>query len=171
MKTMKKLIDFTEKILEIFAMSLLVLMTLVIGYQIFMRYFFSATPKWSEELALVLMVWFAFIGIAIGVNKGIHLSIEYFVDKLSERRKRIVHKINGILILIFGLVLTMAGYQLAEMAGMSIMPALQIPTTILYGVVPVCGVMIVVYSLQSLFNKEESRKIKKEFKVAGEGGK
>lgn len=160
MKGLKKLIDFTEKILEIFAMGLLVLMTLIIGYQIFMRYFFSSTPKWSEEFSLVLMVWFAFIGIAIGVNKGIHLSIEYFVDKLSQRGKRIVGRINNTLILIFGLVLTIAGYQLAEMAGMSIMPSLGVPTTILYGVVPICGFMIVVYSLQGLFAKEE--------KVAGE---
>lgn len=169
MKFLKKLAHFTETILEILAMSLLVLMTVIIGYQIFMRYFFSSTPKWSEELSLVLMVWFAFIGIAIGVNKGIHLSIEYFVDRMSPKAKGIIHKINDILIMTFGLVLTVAGYQLAEMAGMSIMPALQMPTTILYGVVPICGIMIVLYSLISFFTKRDFTDDNEEFDLF-EGG-
>lgn len=169
MNFLKKIAHFTEKILEILAMSLLVLMTLIIGYQIFMRYFFSSTPKWSEELSLVLMVWFAFIGIAIGVNKGIHLSIEYFVDKMSVKGKRIVHKVNDLLILLFGIVLTTAGYQLAKMAGMSIMPALQVPTTVLYGVVPICGIMIVLYSIISLFTEKDFKDKDEELDIF-EGG-
>ncbi len=165
MNFLKKFANFTEKIFEAFAMFLLVLMTLVIGYQIFMRYIFSSTPKWSEEFSLVLMVWFAFIGIAIGVNKGIHLSIEYFVDKLSDKNKVKVHRLNDILILLFGFILMTAGYKLSKVAGMSIMPALQVPTTILYGVVPICGFMIIIYSTLNLFTKKSFNEDIKEFEV------
>jgi hypothetical protein len=41
-------------------------MTVVIGWQVFGRYVLNASPAWSEQLALVLMVWIVMFTAAAG---------------------------------------------------------------------------------------------------------
>jgi TRAP-type C4-dicarboxylate transport system permease small subunit len=122
-------------------------MTVIIGYQIVSRYIFASTPRWSEELALIFMVWFAFIGMAIGVKRGIHLSIEYFFNKLNIKAQNIVEVINNTIVFLFGLILFVYGGKLAAMAGMSKMAATGLSTTVLYIMVPINGIMMSIYSI------------------------
>ena len=44
-----------------------VLMTIIIGWQVFGRYVLNDTPSWSEPLSLQLMSWFILLGAAVGV--------------------------------------------------------------------------------------------------------
>lgn len=139
-----------ETVLEYFACSCLVLMTVIITYQIFMRYFFSATPGWSEELALLLMVWFAFIGMAIGVRRRSHLSIEFLVAKLSDTAQAYVAILNELLILVFGAILFIFGVNMMITSNMSTMAALGISSSFLYLMVPVSGFLMMVYTIDNL---------------------
>ncbi|MFZ5968556.1 MAG: TRAP transporter small permease [Bacillota bacterium] len=150
MKIIKKILDISDEILEYLAMFFLVAMTVIIAIQVFTRYFFNMTPYWSEEVALLLMVWFGFMGIAIGVKKGIHLSIEYFAGLLPGKLKKIVVKIDELLVGIFGLLLLVYGGRLVSVTGDSTLPATQLPAFTLYLMAPVCGLMIVCYSVGKL---------------------
>lgn len=161
MKSIKKLLDFSDKILEQIAMLFIVLMTLIITLQVITRYCFSMTPRWSEEVALILMVWFGFIGIAIGVKKGIHISIEYFASLCPESVQAVIIKINDILVGIFGGLLTFYGWKLVEVTAQSTLPATQWPGYLLYIMVPVSGVMIVCYCIAKLFGIEPDDEIRK----------
>ena len=60
---------------------------------------------------------------AIGVKRGIHLSIEYFFNKLNIKAQNIVEVINNTIVFLFGLILFVYGGKLAAMAGMSKMAA------------------------------------------------
>lgn len=158
MKKLKLIIQNIEKILEVLTMILLTSMVLIIGFQIFNRYLLGTTPKWSEALSLLFMIWFSFIGMALGVEKGIHLSIEYFVDKLNKRNKKIIYIINDVLIAIFGIVITINGWDLSVMASKSIMPSLGLPRTYMYIIMPICGVMITIYSILNIFKTKRFKK-------------
>jgi TRAP-type transport system small permease protein len=150
MKKLRRFISVLETVLEYFACSCLVLMTVIITYQIFMRYFFSATPGWSEELALLLMVWFAFIGMAIGVRRRNHLSIEFLVAKLSNTAQAYVAILNELLILAFGAILFIFGVNMMITSSMSTMAALRIPNSFLYLMVPVSGFLMMIYTIDNL---------------------
>lgn len=142
----KKLLDKGEKVIETIAMCFIVLMTLIIALQVGMRFFMNMTPKWSEEVALILMVWFGFIGIAIGVKRGIHISIEYFVSLFPKKLQYVVIKMNDLLIMAFGLMMMYFGSSLVKWTAKSTLPATQWPGYILYIMVPISGVVIAIFS-------------------------
>jgi TRAP-type C4-dicarboxylate transport system permease small subunit len=161
MKTLQKFLQKLESLMEIIGMLLLIAMVVVIGGQIFCRYVFNFTPKWSEDVALIFMVWFSFLGMAIGVKRGIHLSIEYFVNNLNPSMKSTVEKLDNFLVMIFGIILAWNGYELSEMAFYTIIPSIDLPMTVIYAVTPIAGLFIAIFSLlkiivpQTMIEKEE----------------
>ena len=151
-----KILNKINQIFEFIGMILIVLMILIISTQVFTRFFFSTTPKWSEEVAMMLMVWFAFIGISIGVKNDKHLSIEYFVSLMPQKAQRIVIKIGQVLILLSGVFLTYYGGLLVKQTSTSTLAATQLPASFLYLMVPVSGILIFLYCLPKVFAKNLS---------------
>jgi TRAP-type C4-dicarboxylate transport system permease small subunit len=49
---------------------------------------FSRDLAWVTELGELLMVWVTFLGGACAARRGLHMSIDEFVDKLSPARRR-----------------------------------------------------------------------------------
>ena len=51
-------------------------MTLVILYQVFMRYVLNDPPTWSEEMSRFMMVWMTFLVAPIAYRRGMNVAIE-----------------------------------------------------------------------------------------------
>ncbi len=153
-----------NKFFEWLSLSLLILMTLVTMYRVTMRYFFSFTPSWTEELSCILMIWLAMIGFAIGVRERMHLKITLFYDSFAKP----VQKLLDILFLLLqgatGLYLVLAGLRLSidqfatTMSAVKIFPFAKrlMPNSILYVIVPVTGILILIYTVIHLFDKNNS---------------
>jgi len=58
--------------------ALLAFITIGVFVQVILRYIFSTNFLWGEEMALLAFIWSIFIGAAVGVRRGIHLSFELF---------------------------------------------------------------------------------------------
>jgi TRAP-type C4-dicarboxylate transport system permease small subunit len=58
----------------------LVLMTLIIGWQVFARYVLNASPAWSESAALLLMLYYIMLAAAVGVYENFHLGLKYYAS-------------------------------------------------------------------------------------------
>ncbi|MGL5174901.1 MAG: TRAP transporter small permease [Cetobacterium sp.] len=161
MRFIERVLDFLERVIEMIALLLLIGMVIVIGSQIFCRYFLNFTPKWSEDIALIFMVWFSFLGIGIGVKRGIHLSIEFFVNILTERKRKVIYIVNEVLVIIFGYILMTRGAMLTQMAMYSTIPSLGVPTAVLYLVVPISGFFIVAFSFVKLMKELVRSRVEK----------
>ena len=63
---------------------------------------------WTDELAVHLMVWIAFLGASLGIASRGHMAIGILPERLNERgRKRLVAGIDGLVLgftLMFGLL-------------------------------------------------------------------
>ena len=59
------------------------MMLACIAYQVLMRYVFSKSPAWSEELALLMFSWATLGGMALGVYEGFHVRIDVLIDSLG----------------------------------------------------------------------------------------
>lgn len=156
--TIKKIIDYSDKVLEFAGSTFLLAMIIIVSLQVFTRYFFKITPRWSEETTMILMIWFGFIGIAIGVKKDIHLSIEFLVNKFPEKIKKGFYVLDDVLVGIFGFTLLVYGAELVQKTGDSTLPATQLPTYVLYIMVPITGFMIVLYTIDKIFRLFENEK-------------
>jgi TRAP-type transport system small permease protein len=67
---------------------------------------------WVTELGELLMVWVTFLGGACAAQRGLHMSINEFVDKLSPARRRWADAAIALLCLLMLLVLTRYGWSL-----------------------------------------------------------
>jgi TRAP-type C4-dicarboxylate transport system permease small subunit len=67
---------FLSNIAEWIAAILVVALAVVVFVQVFNRYVLKTPLAWSEDLAMLLFQWVAFLGAAIGVKRMRHFGIE-----------------------------------------------------------------------------------------------
>lgn len=140
-------------ILEVISKSILVLMTLVVSWVVFSRFVLRETPAWGHEVALLCMVWFAFLSIAIGVKEDVHLGITIYDRFLPPKAKTILDCLKRILLFCFAWFMLVEGINMSQVAMGNTMPGIRIPAAILYIPVPVAGVVIIYFSLSDFFKK------------------
>jgi len=149
-----KLIDQLFHKFHLFMVSaakvMLLAMVIITGVQVFSRYVLGFSIRWSEEVPLILMVWFGFISMSIGVKKKLHISIELFFKMFPKPMQKVIYKLVDLLMMGFGLVMTYYGFNLARLTMGSTMPATKLPSGVLYSVIAVAGVMITYDTLMDL---------------------
>ncbi|MCR4426102.1 MAG: TRAP transporter small permease [Firmicutes bacterium] len=143
-------LDLTAWASENVSAVFLGIMTVVITWQVFSRKVLSAAPYWSEELAIILMVWFGLLGSAVGVRKGTHIALEFFMSLFPPRVRQVNQIVLDLLVLAFSVFLMVEGVELVRVSRTITMPALKISQSLVYMVIPVIGVLICLYTLESL---------------------
>ncbi|MFO8063682.1 MAG: TRAP transporter small permease [Spirochaetia bacterium] len=133
------------------AKLMIVGMTLLIGLLVFMRYVMGSGIRWANEFALVLQVWFTFIAMALGVRKGLHISINIMPQGLSGRVNWVLSRLHALAIIGVGVVMVVYGEQLVVSTMRSVLPALGLRSGYLYLALPVGGALIVLESILNLF--------------------
>jgi TRAP-type transport system small permease protein len=138
-----------------FAMACLIAMSLITVTGVLLRYVFNTGLQWGEEVTLILVIWFTFIALAMGVKLNLHISISLLPSNLPSWVETALTKIKQVCTLIVGLVFLYYGFKLTKLTMTSIMPATSIPAAIQYLPLPVCSFLIIFDSFMSLFNPEQ----------------
>lgn len=138
-------------LVEHIGMVLLSAMTLVVCFTVVTRYFFSYTPSWGEETALLCMVWFGFLSMALGVRDDLHLSITILDRVLSRPVIKVLNLIKYICTGGYGVFMTVQGYRLVQVGLLNRFPGLGLTSAWLYAALPVAGTAIVIYSIEKFF--------------------
>lgn len=152
-----------NKILE-YAMALLVVV-MVVGcfWQIFTRFVLGDASKYTEELLRYALIWLTMLGVPYAYGREEHISIN-FITKTFKPKNSIRNKIFiEILVLCLSVFVMIAGGIMVTMnAKGQISPAMQLPMEVYYMGIPICGVLMVIYSLQRLvgFVRELSKEEK-----------
>lgn len=125
----------------------LIAMTAVIGWQVFGRFVLNSSPSWTEQTALVLMIWYVFFAAAAGVWERFHIRIEILEHRLTPANARRLRIIIHALSAFFGLVLLVFGAQLAWLVRDFVIPSLGISRAFAYLPIPVAGLLTMVFSI------------------------
>ncbi|MGI5976761.1 MAG: TRAP transporter small permease [Candidatus Limivicinus sp.] len=147
-------IEWIYMILVQYSKFVLIVIVVVVSAQVFSRKILHSSIRWSEELTLVLMVWMAFISMAIGVRENLHIAIEMFFNKLPVKAQKFFNSLNNLFISVVGIVLLVYGIILIKYTTNSTLPATKLPACTLYLMLPVGGFFIAYYSLLRLFGLE-----------------
>ncbi len=140
-----------DALLVVSAIGLL-LMTFIVGWQVFGRYVLGSSPSWSEQSALTLMIWFIFLAGAAGVRDGFHIriiAIENMVSKSNRRKMRIAS--NGVVGLC-GLAMLWWGGELVVRTWTHVIPSLGIPRGMAYMAIPIAGALIALFSIERILD-------------------
>ncbi|MEM9386916.1 MAG: TRAP transporter small permease [Pseudomonadota bacterium] len=128
----------------------LLVMTAIIGLQVFARYVLNASPAWAEQAALLLMIWYVFIAAAAGVREGFHIRIAVFADHMPVALQRPVRLIAHLLVSAFGVAMVVFGVELARGTWQHAIPTLGISRGFAYVPIVLSGVLIIGFAIEQL---------------------
>ncbi|EMD84441.1 TRAP transporter small permease [Pacificimonas flava] len=124
----------------------LVLMTVIVGWQVFARYVLNASPNWSEQLTLLLMIWYALLAAAAGFQQDFHIRIAALHARLPERGARSLRLVVEALIVAVGLLFIVWGFDLAATVRTHVIPALGLSRFWAYLPLPIAGAFITLFA-------------------------
>lgn len=140
-----------DRAIETFAVSAVALMTIIVTLQVFTRKVFNFVFFWSEEITLLLLIWFSFLGIAIGFRDRLHIAMDAFAKRLSKPFNRALDVLIPLCNFGFGGFLVVNGWQFTVLMGNNTMTATGWSSSVMYVIMPITGVMICFYSILHLF--------------------
>ena len=105
---------------------------------------------WVEEIGEYALAWLTFIGAAIGIRRGTHFAVQIVTDRLPPAMRRAVAVSHYVLLIGFGGLLAIYGWQVSELNSQSFSPALNLNLRWLYLSAVVGGVLMVIYSIAAL---------------------
>ena len=139
---MKRLL---EHLVEATCMVLVVALAVVVFLQVFNRFVLKAPLAWSEDLAMLLFQWVAFLGAAVGVKRMRHFGIELVVRKLSEKARHRIEILVPFIVGIVAVVMITEGYDLIELNYKRIYSSMDLSYTWAYLPIPISGVLMIIF--------------------------
>jgi len=141
--------------LGLFLVILMSIITIDVLWGVFTRYAIGHQASWTEELARFLLIWIGILGAAYASGQNMHLAIDLLSPKLKDKSKRRLAILIRMLIIIFAFcILVIGGFRLIYVTQVlgQMSPALQVPMTVVYAVLPISGILIVYYKVHDLLN-------------------
>ncbi|SFN90358.1 TRAP transporter small permease [Salegentibacter flavus] len=152
---MKPILD---KILGMLLVFLMVVMVTAVSWQVFSRYILQASSSYTEEIARYLLIWIGILGAAYVSGQQQHLSIDILAPELKpENRIKLRIGINILIILFCLVVLVIGGSNLVYLNYLlgQTSAALNIPLGAVYMVMPISGVLVIIYKINELLNPKQ----------------
>lgn len=146
-----------DKAIETFAIGMLVLMTIIVSLQVATRKLFHFVFFWSEEITLLLLIWFSFLGIAIGFREKFHIAMGAFTGLFPESWNKVLDKIISLTIFMLGIYFILYGWDFSVMMHANTLSATGWPVSVMYIIMPITGVLICFYSALELFGVDTVR--------------
>lgn len=108
--------------------------------------------SWSEELVRYIFIWITFIGSAICVRFGSHVSIDIINSFLSEKAKTKIVFIASAITLAFLLLMLVKGIEAVffNYVNGQISPTLSLPFYFIYAVIPLGFFLMIVHYIEFL---------------------
>jgi TRAP-type C4-dicarboxylate transport system permease small subunit len=148
--------NFVSNLLIKLGAAGLVVMTAIISWQVFGRFVLNSSPSWSDQAALILMVWYVFFAAAAGVHEGFHIRIALLETMLPEAWGRALRRLIHVLVALGGIVLLIYGLELTWLVRMHLVPSLGISRGLAYLPIPFCGLLIAVFAMRHFFAEGKS---------------
>lgn len=146
MQTVKRIAIWLDELAENIALTMLLAMVLIVVLQVFTRKFLNIVFFWSEEMTLLLLGWFTYMGIAIGFREHLHLEMDMIESLVPQKVIWLLDKVIQISTFAFGAYLIIYGIEFCILLMDSTMPATKLPNATIYAVLPITGFFICVYS-------------------------
>lgn len=125
----------------------LVLLTVLLGYQVFGRYVLNDTPTWVDPLSLLMIMLIAFLGAAVGIQDHTHLSVAVFRNIVPTKVRTVMVLITDAIMAGFGATLLWFGLQLTLFKWNTQIPLIGWSEGLRSLPLTVCGGLILLFSL------------------------
>lgn len=155
-----------NKIIEYILAALVFVMVVGCFWQIFTRFVMNNPSQWTEEFLRYALIWLTMLGVPYAYGKEKHLAIGFLTNTFTEKGSLLDKIFIEIVVLALSIfVMTAGGYMVVVNAAGQVSPALHLPMQFYYLGIPICGVLMILYSTQRLIRfVKEFAAMKKEEK-------
>lgn len=134
-------------------------MLIAVVLQVISRYIFNSPTTFTDEIASFSLIWLGLLGAAYASGKELHLAIDLIPESTVKKSPRFFYGFVTFFVMLFAfLVMVVGGFRLCyltwELGQKS--AVLKIPLAVIYIVLPLSGLLILFYSLDSYNRKIKS---------------
>ena len=150
---MKKIKTYLDRVIEKLLITIFGLMVINVIWQVITRYFSENPSSFTDELSRYLMIWLGILGAAYVTEKNEHVSIDFFIKKISVQNRKILTLFITLSIICFAIIaLVIGGGRLVYITLIlqQYSPSLKIPLALVYSILPISGILIIFYKITEI---------------------
>ena len=150
-----------DTILEKLVLLILIIMLVSVVWQVFSRFVLRAPSTITDEISSFSLIWVGLLGAAYAAGKNLHLAIDLIPEDVVKKRQSLFNGIVFISIAVFAFtVMIIGGFRLVQLSFQfgQTSATLEIPLGFIYMIVPLSGILICYYSIDTLLNLRKLNK-------------
>ncbi|MCD6574469.1 TRAP transporter small permease [Candidatus Aerophobetes bacterium] len=149
--------NLLARINEIAAMSALAGMTVVVFVAVILRYIFSITFRWTDELTRFIFIYLVFLGIPIAFRREAHVVIKFFTSFLPSRVQKWLGIGINIAVAFIMFAIAIASFSIIfGQVGQTLAPGLKCPRAYIYAAVPIGVFFLVIEIVKKIMGRYKS---------------
>ncbi|MFD2922328.1 TRAP transporter small permease [Halobacillus naozhouensis] len=144
--------------LVLLTVASILILFLVVGaiWQVFTRFVLQDPSIITQEVLRFSLIWIAFIGATYAFGQDEHLALTFMRDKIKGQSHKVLRWLIDLLVIAFALfVLVIGGFKISNATMAELSPILSIPMGMIYGILPICGVIIIFYQVVNMTKRKE----------------
>ena len=160
---MKPLMNLLNTLLEKTLILAMAAIVITVSWQVFSRFILQSPSSFTEELSRFLLIWIGILGAAYAYKTKAHLGLDLFVEKVPANYQTMTRIFTELAVLIFacgvmiygGLSLVAITLELKQTSA-----TLGLNMAVVYSVIPIAGVLMVIFSLQhikQIYSQQDSQ--------------
>jgi TRAP-type C4-dicarboxylate transport system permease small subunit len=128
----------------------LVAMSIIVLWQVFVRFVLGWGQSWTEVTALIIMSWFIMLGAAVGVRENYHLGFDVLLYVLPKGSKKVLRTVSDLVVVAFAVGMVVYGIALMRLQWNERLPSIGISGAFRYLPVATGGALIILFSLERM---------------------
>ncbi|WP_316860911.1 TRAP transporter small permease [uncultured Cohaesibacter sp.] len=141
---------FLERFLSWIITALFVFFVSITFMQVVLRYAFSNSLGWIDEISRYSFIWMVFLAAAVCARQGTHMAITILEEILGARAERVLLTIADLGLIVFASVIGIGGWQLMQLNWTSTSPATGLPIAWVQLALPLFGFFTVIFAFEHL---------------------
>lgn len=146
---MKLIFRILDIILENLVFISLAGMSGVVAVNVFCRFVLGFSLSWGDETAQMLLVWFTFMGAALGMRDKSHYAFDFLIESLPKSAKKPVNAFSQLICIAMTVAILYWSGKVTIMIRHWIMPATEISRALVYMACPLGCLFILVYAVRN----------------------
>jgi C4-dicarboxylate transporter DctQ subunit len=136
-----------SRLVESLVILIAAIIVTIVTAEVALRYLFSHSMIFTEELSRYLMVWIVFLGSALAIRDGSHIHIQILVKRLDSRMQQIVKLAAYALIIAFLVFITVEGLKILPRQLQQMCITIDISLFYFYLAIPVGSILMIIFLL------------------------
>jgi len=144
-----RLVDGIVRMLVVVCIVLMAAFVVVVLTAVFFRYVLNDSLTWGEQVARYLFVWMIMLGMPILYHEKANVSFDMLLTKLPTKSQKAVGVVLDMLVIVFGVFMSVQAFAYIEKVGGNVLEGLGIPQWMVIVAQPIGGLLLALVALES----------------------